>query len=234
MDLSCYIAMTAAEFRSATSLPDKAAWLSCHFSPRSRGLSNLPENLPGGSVLIVDDSYVPEEHDPALVAQQLADAASRFALNAVILDFQIPGMPKTKEMVTHLVKALPCPVCVAAPYAKSLNCPVLIPPPPLHVSPAKHFDAWRGREIWLESVPEAQKITVTEQGSTISAIPYLPPQKDFFTDEKLCCKYQTKIYDDRVEFTLVRDPEMVRNLLEQCKTFGIRHSVGLYQQQIFP
>ena len=234
MDLNCYIAMTPAEFRSVTSLPDKVAWLACHFSPRSRGLSNLPENLPGGSVLIVDDSYTPGEHDPALVAQQLVDAVNRFALKAVILDFQIPGMPKTAEMVTHLTKALPCPVCVAAPYAKSLNCPVLVPPPPLHVSPRKHFDTWRGREIWLESVLEAQRITVTEQGSIINTIPYLPPTKDCFTDEKLCCKYQTKIYEDRVEFTLIRDAEMVRSLLQRSEKLGIHHAVGLYQQHIPP
>ena len=81
---------------------------------------------------------------------------------------------------------------------------------------------------------EAQRITVTEQGSAISAIPYSPLPESAFTDEKLCCKYAIKIHDDRVVFTLVRDAEMVKKLLKASAALGVRHAIGLYQQHIFP
>lgn len=233
MDIRCYIAMTAQEFRLAKPQPKDMAWLSCHFSPEGDGLSNLPEYLPTGSVLIVDDYYPPNKQRPELVARQLSQIAERFALKAVILDFQIPGVPKTVEMVNYLTEAIPCPICVAAPYAENLTCPVLTPPPPLHVSPKKHFHNWRGRELWLETALEAQKITVTEQGSMIQTVPYTPLPENCFTDANLCCKYQAKIYDDRVEFTLVRDTEMARDLLRKSKDLGVRYAVALYQQHLF-
>ena len=42
MAIRQYLAMTAAEMTQAGSLPRHAAWMACHFSPYSTGLTNLP------------------------------------------------------------------------------------------------------------------------------------------------------------------------------------------------
>ena len=52
MAIAQYLAMTAAEMIGSTFLPQKAAWMACHFSPYSTGLCNLPSALPPGSLLI--------------------------------------------------------------------------------------------------------------------------------------------------------------------------------------
>ena len=46
MAITPFLAMTAAEFRKKEDLPDKIAWMACHFSPYGLGLSNLPQRLP--------------------------------------------------------------------------------------------------------------------------------------------------------------------------------------------
>ena len=46
MAIRPFLAMTAAEIRGTETLPPKTAWMACHFSPYSTGLSNLPKDLP--------------------------------------------------------------------------------------------------------------------------------------------------------------------------------------------
>ena len=46
MAIRQYLAMTAAEMTQAGSLPRHSAWMACHFSPYSTGLTNLPDRLP--------------------------------------------------------------------------------------------------------------------------------------------------------------------------------------------
>ena len=48
------LAMTAAELGAAP-LPSHPAWMACHFSPYSTGLTNLPPKLPQDSLLILND-----------------------------------------------------------------------------------------------------------------------------------------------------------------------------------
>ena len=64
MAIAPFLAMTGAEMRNNSVLPDKIAWMACHFSPYGTGLSNLPKNLPAGSLLMVDDITPPHGHDP--------------------------------------------------------------------------------------------------------------------------------------------------------------------------
>lgn len=230
MDMNCYIAMTAAEFAGAKQLPSQMGWMACHFSQRGNGISNLPDALPEGSVLILDDSRAPAGHDPVLIAKQLAEATQRLRAASVILDFQDPDNTETADIAAHLVSALPCPVCVAAPYAESLPCPVLVPPPPPHKHLQDWLTPWEGRQIWLEAALEAERITVTEQGSRVTALPFMQLEKDCFTEERLFCRYRIREYADRVEFTIIRDRELLIKLLANAKKLGVHQSVGLYQQ----
>ena len=55
MALPLYLAQTALEM-GGNSLPGRLAYMACHFSPGGQGLSNVPELLPSGAILILDDS----------------------------------------------------------------------------------------------------------------------------------------------------------------------------------
>lgn len=230
MDLNCWIAMTAAEFSRANTLPKKLGWLSCHFSSKDAGLSNLPGKLPRNSLLILDDSVPPNGHDLKKITDQLNKAVEDFSAAAVLLDFQVPDVAETATIARQLITALPCPVCVAAPYAGNLSCPVLVPGPAPHASLKDHLAPWKNREIWLEILLEAERITVTAQGSTINNMPFFAPSKDYLTDKNLNCRYQVRTFADRAEFTLVRDWVMAESLLKQALSMGVRCGVGLYQQ----
>ena len=230
MDMNCYIAMTAAEFTGAKQLPSRIGWMACHFSQRDNGISNLPGTLPEGSVLILDDSRPPAGHDPALITNQLTEAVQRWKVASVLLDFQDPKNAETTEIAKHLARTLPCPICVAAPYAKDLSCPVLVPAPPPHRPLQDWLAPWEGRQIWLEATLEAERITVTEQGSRVTPMPFMPLEDNFFTEDKLFCRYRIREYADRVEFTIVRNRDHLKKLLAEAEKLGVCHAIGLYQQ----
>ena len=78
MAITPFLAMTATEMYRNTSLPEKTAWMACHFSPYGLGLSNLPKELPPGSLLIVDDITPPHGHDPVFIAEQLIGCVDQF------------------------------------------------------------------------------------------------------------------------------------------------------------
>ena len=88
MAIAPFLAMTAAEMHSCASLPEKVAWMACHFSPYGLGLSNLPKTLPPGSLLMMDDITPPQGHDPDLIAAQLEECVQKFQCSGVLLDFQ--------------------------------------------------------------------------------------------------------------------------------------------------
>ena len=84
MGIPHYLAMTAAEF--SANMPQKdTAWMACHFSSCSHGLSNLPEELPSGALLILDDSTPMECHDPETVKRQLAPAIEKYPRIAALI-----------------------------------------------------------------------------------------------------------------------------------------------------
>lgn len=230
MDINCCIAMTAAELAGAKALPHSTGWMACHFSVWDNGLSNLPRTLPEKSVLIVDDSQPPAGHDPGRIAAQISELGDKLGFGSVILDFQKPGCPETAAIAQQLVQALSKPVCVAAPYAEALSCPVLVPSPAPHVPLERCLDPWKGRDIWLEATLEAERIAVTEQGSTVTPLPFAALEGGTFTELTLCCRYQIREFSDRVEFTLVRDRALLKKLLEDAAVLGVHQSVGLYQQ----
>lgn len=225
-----FLAQTSAEFAFSEKKPEKIAWMACHFSPYGMGLSNLPQTLPEGSMLILNDRIPICSHDPGLIAAQLSDAVSDFSCCAVLLDFQRPGSDRTRQVVQSIIEAHPCPVGVSHLYAEEFDCPVFLPPPDLDKPLRDHLAPWDGREIWLEAALDMARFTVTEKGCTSLPLPYSPPDGDFFKDEALCCSYRCDIHPDAAVFTLWRTPEDLADLLTQAQALGIPRTIGLYQQ----
>ena len=150
MAIRPFLAMTAAEIRGTETLPPKTAWMACHFSPYSTGLSNLPKALPPGSMVILDDITPIHGHDSETIAAQLRPRLEEMECSGVLLDFQRPGYEEAELLAGRLSEALPCPVGVSALYGRGLTCPVFLPPAPPDVCLANYLAPWQGREIWLE------------------------------------------------------------------------------------
>ena len=94
MENRCYLAMTAAEFQNCSSIPAHPAWLSCHFSPYTKGLSNVPGQLPPGAMMILDDANPICGHDPEVVRAQLDATVRKTNAAASCLIFKNRAMKK--------------------------------------------------------------------------------------------------------------------------------------------
>lgn len=227
MSLRFYLAMTEAEIRSATSLPRHLAYMACHFSPYGIGLTNIPKQLPPGSILIVNDRVPVLHHDPAFILRQLTSAVQKLNVFGILLDFQIYDVPMTAQIVKTLVNGLPCPVAVSAVYGKELSCPIFTAPA-LHQRFCDFEPIKKGRPLWLDAYQEAALYKVTSNGCTISKEARLSG-KNFF-DEVLQCRYSFSVERDSAAFTLSRQAEEITGYLHAAEKAGISVAVGLYQQ----
>lgn len=230
MALPCYLAMTGSEMEDHINHPKKIAWFSCHFSHKNQGLTNMPSKLPAGSIIILDDSQPPVNHDSELIAKQLQDLAATLSADGVLLDFQRPGNPQTAAIAAALSKALPCPVCVSDIYAEKLNCPVFLPPSPLHIPLTKHIKRWKGREIWLEAAIESQILSIKSDGAISIPSNSFSGSGNNHIDPILHCGYSTEVHPDSIDFTLFDTPELLPQKLQEAENLGIQKVIGLYQQ----
>lgn len=227
MKMRCYLAMTGAEFSAAAKLPEPMAWMACHFSCYGTGLSNLPQSLPEGSMIILNDRTPVQGHDPGLILEQLTLLYEQLMPSCFLLDMQRSG---ASDIVKVLTEGLPCPVGVTAGYARELSCPVFLEPPPLHVPLQEHLKPWKGREIWLEAALEAERITVDTQGSHLEQATLDALDEPVFEEPELYCRYHITLTDNTAVFQLLRTKEDLVRLLEDAQKFGITQAVGLYQQ----
>lgn len=228
MAIVLYLAMTAAEFDTNSQNFPHVAWMACHFSPYGTGLSNLPGQLPKGSLLILNDRTPVFGHSPERIAGQLAETVERLECGGILLDFQRPGETQT-QAIAAAVAALPCPVGITPAYARELGCAVFLPPPPLTTPLRKHLAPWQDRDIWLEAATERQRVRVDKTGSRAAtwdgdALPC--PH----VDERLHCRYRAEVQDDHIDFFLRRDGQQLTALMEEGALLGISRFVGLYQQ----
>lgn len=222
-----YLAITAAELAEKGPPPFPIAWMACHFSPYSTGLSNLPQSLPKGSLLILNDRTPVFGHDPRRIAGQLEAAAAQLECSGILLDFQRVGEAQT-QAVAAAVAALPYPVAVTPAYAEGLDCAVFLPPPPL-ITPLKdHLRPWRGHTIWLELAIDRALFRVDKKGC--KQIAYDAPLPCPHTDEKLHCRYGMAVQEDHIDFFLQREKAQLQTLTAEAEMLGIRRFVGLYQQ----
>lgn len=230
MAIAHYLAMTGAELAAAARIPERAAWMACHFSPYGTGLSNLPVQLPGGTVLMLNDRTPISGHDPRRIAQQLGTVLEKWNCPALVLDFQRENNPETQALTSWLVQAYPELTVVSLPYAYGLDCPVFLPPCPPD-QPLEDFLApWKDRKIWLELSLERQEIILTAQGA--QTIPCSLPESlpAGQAEPRLHCHYTVQLTDDQAVFTLWRTPEDLAQLLAQAETLGVLGAMSLYQQ----
>lgn len=229
MEIPLFLAMTAGEVRSAAYFPEHLAWMACHFSAYGLGLSNLPKDLPPGSMLILGDRIPICGHDPCLVAETLCKAARELRCSCILLDFQ-GSSGEAHAIIKEILASAHCPVGVSESYAGDFDCPVLLPPIAPHGPLAETLSAWNGREIWLELSAEGTQITVTAEGSQYTPIPFYEPADTAHFEEALHCHYEITVTDKQISFHLGRTEADWKALLEEAKQFGVTQAVGLWQE----
>jgi len=224
MAFPLYFALTGAEFRLCDRLPDHCGWLSCHFSASGTGITNIPQDLPKGSMLILDDSTPICGHDPEQIIQQILT----LHIDSVLLDFQRPPTEESLSMAKALT-ALPCPVGVSESHAKDLSCPVFLPPPPLYMPLHKYIAPWQSREIWLEAALGQECVAVTKEG-LLTDRPWFDSDNPVHFSEALKCHYQTVPSEKQILFLFHRTREDLNELLTIAESLGIHRAIGLYQE----
>ena len=229
MAVTSFLAMTAAEFCGSSFLPEKIAWMACHFSPYSLGLSNLPRYIPENSLLIVNDITPIRGHDPKIVAEQLLGCVETFSCFGVLLDFQRDCNEEILPVISEILETLPCPVAVTECYAKNLTCPVFLPPLPHHIPLKEWVAPWQGRDIWLETALDGEEILLSEKGISFFPLSGSFPQ-DGHKDEILHCHYHISLTDNSARFVLWRTKEDIEFLLLEADSLNIRTAVSLYQE----
>lgn len=230
MALYTYLAMTAAEMAHCGTLPNKIGYMACHFSPYGTALSNLPQELPEGSLLILNDRTPIMGHDPKLINRQLEDCIKNFSCHGLLLDFQRADTGELKELSSILSQSLPCPVGVSESCGKDLPCPVFLPPCPLDTRLADHLRPWAGREIWLEVGTEETMLVLTEKGCTASQITEHSDMQFPHKEDTLHIHYQITEHHDRICFHLKRIKEDLQALIQEAEELGVSLCTGLYQQ----
>ena len=228
--METYLARTAGELRTSVPAEEKTAYMACHFSLYTTGLSNTPDSLPQGSMLILNDQIPICGHDPHRIANQLQETIEKFSCDSLLLDFQRPGNEETARLCHLLAAELNCPLGISHHYAQDLDCAVFLPPPPLDVPLGEYIKPWQGRKIWLEAALEAAEFTVTTDGCKVTSLPYDFSQDNTFIEESLHCRYRCEVDSDKIRFLLYRTIDQLNALLEESATLGIERSIGLYQQ----
>ena len=229
MEIPLFLAMTAGEVLGAEQLPRQLAWMACHFSPYGMGLSNLPDKLPDGTMLILNDRLPPEWHDPVLAAETLVSAAQERKCSCILLDFQRAGNEKTASVVEAVLEMAQCPVGVSHGYAEGRSCPVLVPPIPPHLLPEDAVAPWKGRELWLELSSEGTAIRITESGSQYTPLSDYRPAATAHREPELHCHYEITVEEDRILFRLGRTKEDQEALLNTVKSARVTCALGLWQ-----
>ena len=230
MGLPLYLAMTAPELSAAEALPNHLAYMACLFSPYNTGLSNCPQKLPEGSMLILNDSTPAGGHDPKLIGRQIAEISQQFRCSSVLLDFQRPDNELTCKIAEAILSAVSCPVAVSEGYATHLDCPVFLSAPPADCLLQRWLSPWKDREIWLEAALDTRNVTLDKAGCQVSPAnpcdPHLLPHRS----EQLHCHYKIKPEQKQVCFTLQRTGGDLKQLLAEAETLGVVGAVGLYQE----
>lgn len=227
-----YLAMTAAEYYAAPSLPPQISWMACHFSPYSLGLSNLPEGLPAGSTLMLSDIIPIHGHDPSLIARQLEECLTENECNGLLLDFQRFPCRETEVLADTLIQTLPAPVVLSEQFASDRNCPVLLSPCPPHIPLQEHLAPWKGRAIWMETSFCPTQLVLTPSGTKVSSLSNIPSEGSIFSDEPLHCHYCIQVTGNSAVFQLWRTSKDLEALMTEGGSLGVHGFVGLYQELI--
>lgn len=219
-----FLAVTAKELETVH--PKRTAYMACHFSAGGSGLSNMPQALPKGSILLLDDSMPVQGHDPETVAQQLKELADKFSVRAVLLDFQRPPTDESRKMVSVILQNCGYAAAVTPAYTEKGSA-VFLPPPPPNKPLAEHLKPWKNG-VFLELYSEGLEITVTKDDSRLS---YISPTSPLpLADTRLHCHYGVTVFPGKAVFTLSRSQEDLAELAREAEELGVIATVGLYQE----
>ena len=228
MVIERYMAMTGAEMASAAPLPERAAWMACHFSPYSTGLCNLPAALPEGSLLILNDRTPIHGHDPERVCQELRKAISELACRGLLVDFQNPPTPESLALTSHLAAHLHAPLGLPPEYDAG-DSAVFVPAVPTLTPVAQYLSRWPGREIWLEVALGGQAVTLKADGAHFGENRF-PQKGTVHGDKALHCHYTIEEQPDAFVFRTWRTMADLDALQEAAGQITL--AVGLYQELV--
>lgn len=229
MEFHHYLAMTPQEL-AVFPAPQHLAWMACHFSPEGDGLRDLPERLPPGSLLILNDRLPLRAHTPERIAEELADCVQRLDCSGLLLDLERPWNEKTAGLVRRLCETIPCPMAVSEQYANGGNCAVFLSPGPTDTSLEAYLRSWQNRDIWLETALTGQRLRLTPQGCHREPLTAAGSPADGFSEERLHCHYRIDLAEDAALFSLWRTREDLDTLLAEARQLGVSAAVGLYQE----
>lgn len=224
MGITQYLAMTEQEL-SAGPPPPCLAYLGCYFL--ESGLGGLPQSLPPGALLILDDRTPLENLPIPEIGEALGNILTRFSCRGLLLDFERPGIAPQKALAAFLARQLPCPVAAPPEYAPEKG-PVFLPPVPVDCTVENHLAPWQGREIWLDTGLCGLDLTLTPAG--VISSPAAAPLPQGFYDEALCCRYTIQQTPQGFLFRLGRDRACLQKLLARAEPLGVSLSVGLWQE----
>jgi hypothetical protein len=227
MAIPFYLAQTGAEFHCCQPRPDKIGWMACHFSSYGTGVSNLPPQLPEGSLLILNDRTPVRGHDPQRIFEQLSETIRRHRCSGLLMDFQRAGEAGAASIAAALA-ALPCPVAVSDCYAEGLSGAVFLSPPELWTPVDAWLAPWAGREIWAEAVCQQAVVRITEDGSSYGEVPF--GDEDWKLQEERFLSWEVTKGDGVLSVGLRRGPEELKKWMEQAEKLGVKRFFGLYQQ----
>ena len=197
-----FLAQTGTEIHAALPTGAKKAWLGCRFSLSGDGLSNFPSTLPNGSMVILTDETAISGHNAQRVTAELQQLVNQFSCSRVLLDFQRSMTGEAWNIAQAITRGLSCPVGVSEGFAKDLDCPVFLSPPPVNKSLSLYRAAWPGRELWLEAMPQQVAFHINKDGCRIK---FDSPDREFIhKDPTLFCRYQIDLQEDLAVFTLAR------------------------------
>lgn len=227
MGIPQYLAMTDGEIAACARLPPRLARMGCHFS--DDGLVELPQVLPGGALLVVDDRVPMAAQNPEHILDQLAEALEKLSCTGLLLDFQQKENAPQRELVRLLARELTVPLAAPPAYAAE-GCRLFLPPVAADQTVEDALSPWAGKKIWLDTAPAAVRLELTKQGCTRTPLPRMAAS-GIFKDPGLCCRYSIEpTLNGGFQFTLYRDRCCIEAILEQAAAFGAELAVGLSQE----
>lgn len=227
MGIPQYLAMTDGEIAACARLPPRLARMGCHFS--DDGLVGLPQALPRGALLVLDDRVSMAAQDPEHIFDQLAEALEKFSCTGLLLDFQQKENAPQRGLVRLLARELTVPLAAPPAYAAE-GCRLFLPPVAADQTVEEALSPWAGKKIWLDTAPAAVRLELTKQGCTRTPLPRMAASGKF-KDPGLCCNYSIEpTLNGGFQFTLYRDHCCIEAILEQAAAFGAELAVGLSQE----
>ncbi len=235
MSIPLFLAITPAEFAHLPELPNPLAWMSVRLSLTSPGLSNVPSQLPPGSLIIFDDKTPWSGHSVELVCKEMTTLLLNTKAYGLLLDFERAPTPETILLVKALsqcCKEIGIPLAAPEGYGGDESVAVFTSPFPCWKKPTETSNDHRA--LWLDASPTAHALRITQDHAVGIALPYppeTPPEEDqIHWDESLHCAYWTDFDGDGLVITMYRTPEKTTELLAELPSSPFRLAVGVWRE----